>query len=355
MNERRIQELQEKLKFLQENPQAGKFGNYKNSQASFGEATIGRDSLRSIMNRRTDTLLPEHEACFAKVCRFRIDWDEWETGTAVAFKARYEAEHKSTVDADEPMKISPELLRALRVPVPETKLITTRGTPTAVAAQFASVMTFVDQTDIRRLSLEISGQPWMFTIADETGRPIMQRNIVLLRGQVELQLGGTELVGGLSALKQVVASYANQSLAEGVSLTVAGSARAPIIGFEVHRDYLDVLRPGFHPPLTADATEHAEPPDALLCLLDGLQDGTEVSTLVRAYHKDFYLMPDKPSESVGMASPIGQLGTVPLTTEEQQRIMALLWELSLEGERGGRVPGEIVVAYDSRIYKERTP
>jgi len=89
-----IKDLQEKLRALCASVIAQRVGDYRGNDSAFGKATIGRDSLRSILNRRTCEIDAAHERTLAEVCQFRVDWPEWQTGTAKEFIERYEREHQ---------------------------------------------------------------------------------------------------------------------------------------------------------------------------------------------------------------------------------------------------------------------
>jgi hypothetical protein len=98
MVQKTIVELRKKLEFLRSSPVARVIGKYNGSTRSFGEATIGRESLIYILNKKNnDTLNEDHEIAFANTCKFDKNWPSWQTGSTAEFISAYETHHKNSI------------------------------------------------------------------------------------------------------------------------------------------------------------------------------------------------------------------------------------------------------------------
>jgi hypothetical protein len=91
---RSIRDLQKKIRCLRDSVVAQRVGGYSGTNNGFGEATLGRSNLQSILERETSGLDVEHERTLSEVCKFRVDWPEWQTSAAEEFIKRYEREHR---------------------------------------------------------------------------------------------------------------------------------------------------------------------------------------------------------------------------------------------------------------------
>lgn len=96
MADRTIVELQKKLTALIKSDVAKRIGGHNGTENSFGEVTIGRSALRSLRKKNSPKIDVDDERKIADVLRFRIDWPQWQTGTAEQFIAEYERHHRNS-------------------------------------------------------------------------------------------------------------------------------------------------------------------------------------------------------------------------------------------------------------------
>lgn len=95
MVDRIIPELRQKLRGLMQSQIAQKVGGYRGNLNSFGNATIGRPAMRSLLEvKKASAISEDHERIVAKCCRFAVDWQPWQIGKASEFIAHYERMHR---------------------------------------------------------------------------------------------------------------------------------------------------------------------------------------------------------------------------------------------------------------------
>lgn len=97
MAERTIPDLKGKLARLRDSGIAQQVGGYHGNDTSFGNATIGRSALRSLLTKNASTIDLEHERKIADRCKFKIDWPPWQTGAACDFIDAYERIHRNEI------------------------------------------------------------------------------------------------------------------------------------------------------------------------------------------------------------------------------------------------------------------
>ena len=107
----------------------------------------------------------------------------------------------------------------------------------------ASVTLYADQDDVAQLGVEVTGRAAVITVPDAHGQPLFQGEIVVLRCQLDFDLGGAQVVGDVTALQKVVAAYLDRTHLEHVFISAGGSAVEPSLVLQVKSGALGVIRP----------------------------------------------------------------------------------------------------------------
>jgi hypothetical protein len=319
------------------------------NEAMKGEPVKGKKGL-------TTALRNELAACLG----VGHDWVEWFDGQyqgrdeLAAFVTKYDT------NGVLPPCLQPKAEPAAKktAPPPSFPDLSSRRTGPAWAldAQLCGVTLLGGQYQAADLDFEVSGQPTRLTITDETGlRIIMQREIVVKHCILELDLGGAELHGGLTAMKRAVDTFLKGPEGAHLFVTVSGSATTPRLTIQARDGAIGLFRPLVNP-----GSHDGEPEP--LCWLAGVLPDTELVARVRMYGAE---LQDRPVEETGLAGASGPDDDVPrpiarakgaeLSTDDRVKLMRRLWEMAKANEQNPdrMEPGVITLAFDVRKYDKR--
>ena len=305
------------------------------------------DSVRRMICNQIDLgkMNDECQAAIAEFVGFSLQGSEgrtWRVATAAEFEEMLEKKCGTklaprVVGRDQPLQL------VGRRDVQSWSLI----------ENLCSISLFGGQYEGTDLDFELSGQFEHITITDESNRIILQRAVVVRRCVIELDLGGAEVIGGLTALRNAVLKYLQRENTDHLVITVGGSARKPHLTVEVKLEAIVAI--GIVRPLQS-ADPNLIDELASVCWLTGVAPNSTVTAEVRIFDSD---LQDRPSSDVALevtdddlnGPAVAAKSDRPLSADHRARILMHMWKLAQRSGQNAE-PGALTLAYDARSYRD---